>query len=143
MAVSIDDKFVISKTGRKILTKNTKGWDFLCLWKYGSTTRAPLKDIKESNPVDIAEYIVGNRIFEEAAFAWWVPYTLKKRDHIIAKAKARLLKKYHKFGVEVLNSVEKLYKLDQKNNNTLWRDAIKKEKTNVYVAFHILDHGEE
>ena len=68
MAVPIDDKFFISKTGRKRLRKNTKGWDFLCLWKYVSTAWAPLKDLKESNPVDIAEYIVGNKISEESAF---------------------------------------------------------------------------
>ena len=74
----------------------------------------------------IVEHVVGNRISEEAAFAWWVPYTLKKRDHIIAKFKARFLKKSHKFDVEVPTSVEEAYKLDKKNNNTLWRDAIKK-----------------
>ena len=70
MAVSIDDKFFISKTGRKSLIKTTKGWDFLRLWKDGSTTWDPLKDFKESNTVDIAEYVVGNRISEESAFAW-------------------------------------------------------------------------
>ena len=69
MDVSIDDKFVVSNTGRKSLRKTTKGWDFLCLWKYGSTMWAPLKDLKESNPVDIAEYVVGNKISEESAFA--------------------------------------------------------------------------
>ena len=47
MAVPIDYKFVVSKTGSKSLRKTTKGWYFLCLWKYGSTTWAPLKDIKE------------------------------------------------------------------------------------------------
>ena len=141
-AIHIDDKFIISKTGRKSLRKTTKGWDFLCLWKDGSSTWAPLKDLKESNPVDIAEYVVGNRISEEAAFAWWVPYTLKKRDHIISKVKARFLKKSHKFGVEVPNSVQGAYDLDMKNDNTFWRDAIHKEMTNVAVAFHILEHGE-
>ena len=45
--------------------------------------------------------------------------------------------------MEVPTSVKKAYRLDQKNNNTLWRDAIKKEMTNVAVDFHILDHGEE
>ena len=54
MAVPIDEKFVVYKTGRKILIKTTKGWDFLYLWKDGSTTWAPLKDLKESNPVHIA-----------------------------------------------------------------------------------------
>ena len=71
-----------------------------------------------------------------------MPYTLKKRDHIISKVKARFLKKSHKFGVQVPTSVENAYELDKENGNTLWRDAIKKEMDNVAVAFHILDHGE-
>ena len=126
MVVPIYYKFVISKTGRKHLRKTTKGWDFLCLWKDGSTTCAPLKDLKESKPVDNAEYVVGGRVSEEATFAWWVTYTLNKRYHIIAKVKARFPKKSHKFGVELSTSVEEVYRLNQKNNNTLWRDAIKK-----------------
>ena len=69
MSVPIDDKFVVSKNISKSLRKSTKGWDFLCLWKYGSTAWAPLKDLKESNPVDIAEYVVGNKIPEETAFS--------------------------------------------------------------------------
>ena len=93
--------------------------------------------------MDIAEYVVENTISEESAFAWWVPYTLKKRGHIIAKVKARFLKNYHKFGVEVPTSVKEAYKLNQKNSNTLLREAIKIEMTNISVAFHILDHGEE
>ena len=100
--VPIDEKFVVSKTGRESLRKTTKIWYLLCLWKDGSITWAPLKDLKESNPVDIAEYVVGNRIYEEAAFSWWLPYTLKNQYHIIAKVKVRFLKKSHKFGVEVL-----------------------------------------
>ena len=143
MDVPIYDKFLVSKTGREIIRKTTKGWDFLCLYKYGITIWAPLNDLKESNPVDIAEYAVGNIISEESDFAWWVPYTLEKRYHIIAKAKARVLKNSHKFGVEVPTSVEEAYIIDQKKNNTLLRDAIKKEMTNVDVDFHILDHGEE
>ena len=68
---------------------------------------------------------LGNRISEESAFAWSVPYTLKKRYHIIAKVKPRFLKNSH-FGVEVPTLVKEAYRLGQKNNNTLWRDAIKK-----------------
>ena len=134
MVAPFDDKFFVSNTSRKSLRKTTKGWNFLCLWKDGSTTWSPLKDLKESNLVDIAEYVVGNRISEESAFAWWVPYTLKKRDHIITKVKARFLKKSQTFGVEVPTSVEEAYRLDQKNNNTLWCDAIKKEVTNIAVS---------
>ena len=64
MAVPIYEKFVISKTGRKILRKTTNGWDFLCLWKDGNTTWDQLKGLKESNPVDVAEYFAGNIVYE-------------------------------------------------------------------------------
>ena len=77
MAVPIDDKFVVSNTGRESLRKTIKGFNFLCLWKDCSTTWAPMKNLNESNPVDMTEYIVENRISEEATFDWWLPYTLK------------------------------------------------------------------
>ena len=54
MSVIVYDKFVASKTGKKSLRNTTKGWDFLYLQKDGSTMWDPLKDLKESNPVDIA-----------------------------------------------------------------------------------------
>ena len=45
--------------------------------KDGSTSWEALKDLKESNPVEVAEYAVGAKIVSEPAFAWWVPFTLK------------------------------------------------------------------
>jgi hypothetical protein len=33
----------------------------------------------------VAEYPVVNRLEEEAAFTWWVPFTLKKHERIIVK----------------------------------------------------------
>ena len=68
---------------------------------------------------------------------------MKKRYHIIVKVKARFFKKSNKLGVEVPTLVKEVYKLNKKNNNTLWRDAIKKETTNVSIDLHILDHDEE
>ena len=62
----------------KVLERLPRDGIFHCLWKDGSTTWAPLKDIEESNPADIAEYVVAKRISEEAAFAWWLRHTLKK-----------------------------------------------------------------
>jgi hypothetical protein len=45
--------------------------------------------LKESNPVEVAEYAVANKIAEEAAFSWWVKNTLRKREQILAKVKSR------------------------------------------------------
>jgi hypothetical protein len=47
-----------------------------------------LKDLKESNPVDVAEYVTARNLDDEVAFAWWVPYTLRKKATIIASVKS-------------------------------------------------------
>jgi hypothetical protein len=51
----------------------TKGWDLKVEWKDGTTSWVPLKDLKASNPVEVAEHAIGDRIREEPAFRWWVP----------------------------------------------------------------------
>jgi hypothetical protein len=38
----------------------TKGWYLKVRWKEGSTTWEMLRDLKESNPVEVAEYAVTN-----------------------------------------------------------------------------------
>jgi phosphohistidine phosphatase SixA len=57
-----------------------------------------LSVLKESNPVDIAEYVTSRGIDKEPAFAWWVPYTLRKRDAIVSSISARARKTTHKYG---------------------------------------------
>jgi hypothetical protein len=52
--------------------------------------------MKESNPVQLAEYAVANKIDLEPAFAWWVPHVLKKRNRIIKKVKSRYWLKTHR-----------------------------------------------
>ena len=56
-----------------------------------------------------------------------MPYTLKKRDVIIAAVKSRLKRTTHKNGIEVPMSVEHAYAIDTKNGNLLWQDAVQKE----------------
>jgi hypothetical protein len=70
--------------GRKYPRKTTKGWKLCVEWKDGTTSWVPLSTIKESNPVEIAEYAVAHELSDEPAFSWWVPYTLKKRGAIIS-----------------------------------------------------------
>ena len=38
----------------------------------------PLKELKETNAVETAQYTVDNRIDEEPAFDCWVRYVLKR-----------------------------------------------------------------
>ena len=52
------------------------------------------------------------------------------------------MKKTHKFGIEIPKTVKDAAKLDAKNGDTKWMDAISKEMTNVRVVFDILKDGD-
>jgi hypothetical protein len=77
------------------------------------------------------------------AYAWWVDYTLKKRDHIISAVKQHVIKKTHKFGIHVPNNLVEAHALNKVNGNTLWGDAITKEMKNIRVAFDIKEGDEK
>ena len=141
-AVPKSEKWVVTRSGQRRLRKSTAGWKLLVQWKDGSETWVPLKDMKESHPVEVAEFAKAKGIDDEVAFAYWVPYTLRKRDAIIGAVKTRVRKMSHKYGIEIPTSVEHAYALDEKNGNSLWRDAIKKEMHNVGVAFEILEEDQ-
>jgi hypothetical protein len=98
--------------------------------------------IKESNPVEVAEYAATKRLLNSPAFIWWAPHVLQKRTIIIAAVTKRYHKRTHKFGIEVPKSWYDCVKLDKGNDNTLWKDAVRKEMNNVRIAFKILN-GEE
>lgn len=134
----------ITVGGRKSKRHSTAGWDICCQWFDGSTTWERLKDLKESHPIQTAEYAVCQGVDHEPAFNYWVPHVLKYRERIISLVRqrnARYLKKTHKFGIEVPKSVEDALAIDKRNGNTLWQDAIAKEMKNVRVAFNILPDG--
>ena len=141
-AVSEADKYVYVN-GRKQLRKTTIGWDLCILWKDGSTSWQRLADVKESNPVELAEYAVTKGIDKEPAFEWWVPHTLKKRDRLIAAVNKRYHKRTHKFGVRVPKTVEEAKRIDADNGNMLWQDAMHKEIDAVSVAFDLTPEGEK
>ena len=44
----------------------------------GSTEWALFKDLKESNPIQVAEYARDQKLLDEPAFSWWVPWTLQQ-----------------------------------------------------------------
>ena len=131
-----------SNNGQRKHVKTTKGWSFQIRWKDGSKQWIPLKDLKESYPVDLAHFVKEKGIEKEAAFRWWLPYVLRKSNTIVSAVKARVVKKTHKFGIEVPATVIDALKLDKENGDTKWRDAISKEMRNVRTAFRILEEEE-
>ena len=135
--VKLQDGFITTGTGTRRRRETTIWWELLAQWNDRSTNWVSLKDLKEAYPVQTAEYAVVAKIAMEPAFAWWVPYTLKKRNRIISKVKSKYWLRTHKFGIWIPKSVEEAKRLDQDNGDSQWLEAICNEMTNVRPAFEV------
>ncbi len=113
------DAFITSPNSRRQRRVMTRGWEILIQWKDGPTTWEALKDVKESYPVQLAEYAIIQKISDEPAFTWWVPYVIKKRERIISKVTSKYLKRAHKFGIRIPKTPEEAKRLDQEDGNHL------------------------
>ena len=130
--------YVTTKIGKRGVCNTTSG---LVLLKNGTDHWIPLSVMKKYKPVEVAEFAVARGVDHEPSFRWWVPYTLRCRDFIIAGFKSRVKRVTHKYGVELTHSVQEAYDLDEKNGNTLWRDALNREMEKLKVPFYILPEG--
>jgi Reverse transcriptase (RNA-dependent DNA polymerase) len=141
-AVKIADQFTTIR-GQQHMQKTTIGWSICVQWKNSGTSWERLSDLKESNPLKVAEYAVGQGIDHEPAFSWWVPHVLKNRERIISAVNKHYHKRTHKFGIEVPKSVADVVRLNQEKGNTLWMDAVALEMAAVKVSFKLLDDGDD
>jgi hypothetical protein len=132
----------IKHRSTKQVRKKTKGWHLCIEWKDGTTSWERLADLKESDPVEVDEYVVAKNLLDALAFVWWVPYVLKKRGRIITSVTKRYRKRTHKFGIEVPKSWDDCVRLDKENGNTLWQDSVRKEMKNFRISFQILNGDE-
>jgi hypothetical protein len=64
-AISITDGFTTSHNGNPVPKKMTRGWQLLCQWKDRSSRWVPLVELKQSNPIELAEYAIANQINED------------------------------------------------------------------------------
>ncbi len=110
-ATKMADKYFPTKTGTKRMCQMTHGWKFLVQWANGSCQWIGLKILKESNPVQVAEYVTARNIADKSSFAWWVL--------ILSAVTSRVRKTSHKYGIELPTSVKHAFEIDQKIGNTL------------------------
>jgi hypothetical protein len=134
-AIPISDGKISSANGQSKPKITTQGWFLLVQWRDGSTSWEKLKDLKASNPVEVAEYAVVNRLVEEPAFKWWVPHVIRRRNRIISKVKSRYWKTTHKFGIRLPKTVEEALEIDRVTNTDFWRKAVNKEMAKVKIAW--------
>lgn len=87
--------------------------------------------MKHSNPVELADYSINNKIDDQPAFAWWVPHVVQKRKLIIAKIKTKYWQQLHKYGIRIPKSVKEALEIDAANRNSYWKDAIEMEMPKI------------
>jgi hypothetical protein len=107
-----EEIFQFSYNGNIHKRQTTKGWKLCIRWKDQSTSWEPLKDLKQSFPVQVAEFAIRHNLEDKPAFRWWFQDTLKCRDRIIKAVKTRYLKRTHKYGIQLPKTVEEAYELD-------------------------------
>jgi hypothetical protein len=129
-AVTKENGYVTMPNGRQFPKKTTKGWEFLL-----ESSWIPLRELKETNPVELAEYAVANQIDTEPAFAWWVKTVFKKRERIIQKLQKKYWRTEYKFGVRIPKTVDEALQIDKLTGTNHWERALKKEMLKVSVAY--------
>ena len=60
----------VTVNGKSYKLKTTRGWQLCIEWKDKSTSCERLSDVKESYPVEVAEYAEAVGISDEPAFSW-------------------------------------------------------------------------
>ena len=75
-AVPMEDKYLFMMTGQCRLRKMTLGWWFLVRWKDETESWVKLAKLKDSCPVEVAEFVKARNHMSKPAFAWWVPNTI-------------------------------------------------------------------
>ena len=70
MLESIDDHRTDGTEAIMQGSMTTRGHELKCTWKDGTTIWIPLKELKESYPVETAEFASAMELTESPAFKW-------------------------------------------------------------------------
>ena len=79
IAFPCNQGFTETSSGRQAPVITPKGWDIKVHWKDKSTNWIPFAEIKESNPIKVAEAAIKFNHERGLAFNWWVQKVIKKR----------------------------------------------------------------
>ena len=95
---AVKNGYVYDRQGHNQLKKTTRGVHLLIAIRDGIDPKIkeanitqqwmPLRIVKESHPVEVAEYAVAHQIDDTPAFKWWVHHALRQRDRITASVRA-------------------------------------------------------
>ena len=84
--VVIGDKKLLNNSYYNRHRRNTtKIWDLLVMWNNSTSSWEQLEYLNGSNPEEVLDYAVVNKITSDPDFAWWISNVLNKIYQIIEK----------------------------------------------------------
>ena len=119
--------------------KTTKGWEIRVRWRDGSHSWLPMNEVRQCNPIELAEYAVLAKLNDYDAFAWWVPHALRCRRRMVSKVKSKYWRTTHKFGIRLPKNVAEAYQIDKVTGTDFWHKAIEKEMKRIREAMLLYD----
>ena len=133
---AVDKANQYGQVGNKQVKKKTlAGWDIEVEWDDGTSSWFPLKEVTNSNSVELAEYAMHNHLDLEPAFDWWVWDTLKRKKCLIKLSQRQHKKSSYNFGIPIPQDVTEALALNKQNNNMLWYNAIPKVDVKCHGGF--------
>jgi len=76
--------WIVSSNGNHIPWHTMRSWDLCVKWSDSTTSWKPVKDLKDSNGIEVAEYAVLHNLSEDPASSWWVWDIVKRQNRFIA-----------------------------------------------------------
>ena len=119
-AIEDKDAFITMPNCTRRRRRTTAWWEVLIRWKDGSTTWNCMKDIKDSYPIQMAEYARDHGLSKKPAFCWWVDFVLNRRKRSLSKVKSKYWLKTHKYGIRIPKTVKEALEIDNDNGNHLY-----------------------
>jgi hypothetical protein len=115
-------------------------------WENGETTTEPLRLIAADNPVMCAIYARHNNLLDLPGWKRFKGLAKRQRKHELMVAKAKLQSNHsapkYKYGYEIPRDYAHAVRIDERNGNRLWQDAVDLEFKQVheYNTFKDLGH---
>ena len=114
---------------------NGSTWNVQVEWENGEITTEPMTVIAADDPVTVAIYAKENGLLDQPGWKRFksIAKRQKKFERMANQAKMRSfnLSPRYKYGFEVPRTYDQAIKLDQRNNNTKWQEAVKIELAQI------------
>ena len=95
--------------------------------------------MKNSYPIELAEYAVQANIIDEPDFKWLVKDVLRKRSRIVSKVKSKYWNRTHKYGIRIPKNIKEAKEIDLENGDSLWMEAVQSEMKSILSALKLYE----